>query len=197
MKICFISETLKTVVILILFSCSNNKKNADSMSIISISEKPVCSEFKCTGKYTGVEFNNQIEKNDVAHQYSNMMSKAVGDQLKKLYREGKYAKVDFNSIVMKTKGMGKGNNFVVYELEIPFQRVNNACEAMTAFDHSGGWNHLPDLAGRKQALIDGTKSSVLNKKLEISPLLVTPEGLQEYWIQWQHCEFQKHCYTNN
>ena len=179
----------------ILFSCINdkNKNNSHTKTLVSISETPVCSDKKCTGKYTGVEFNNQIEKNDVAHQYSNIMSKAVGDQLKKLYLESKYSKVDFDHIVMKTSGMGEGNNQVVYEIEIPFIEVENKCEAMTGFDHSGGWGHLPDIEGRKEDLLNGKTNIVLKKSLDISPLKNTPEGLQEYWIQWRHSDYQKDC----
>ena len=182
-------------IIVILFSCINdkNKNNSNTQTLVSMSETPVCSDKKCTGKYTGVEFNNQIEKNDVAHQYSNIMSKAVGDQLKKLYLEGKYSKVDFNRIIMKTTGMSKGNNQVIYELEIPFIEVENKCEAMTGFDHSGGWGHPPDLEGRKEDLLNGKTNIVLNKALDISPLKTTPEGLQEYWIQWKHNDYQKDC----
>ena len=179
----------------ILFSCINdkNQKNAHQKAIISISESPVCADTKCTGKYTGVEFNDQQEKNDIAHQYSNIMSKAVGDQLKKLYLQGKYSKVDFDHIVMKTTGMGQGNNQVVYEIEIPFIEVENKCEAMTGFDHSGGWSHPPDLEGRKEDLLNGKTNIVLNKALDISTLKTTPEGLQEYWIQWKHRDYQKEC----
>jgi len=179
----------------ILFSCINdkNKNNSNTQILVSISDPPVCSDKKCTGKYSGVEFNNQKEKNDIAHQYSNILSKAVGDQLKKLYQEGNYSKVDFEHILMKTDGMGNGNNFVVYELEIPFIKVNNKCEAMTGFDHSGGWGHLPDLEGRKEDLLNGKTNIVLNKALDISTLKTTPEGLQEYWIQWKHRDYQKKC----
>jgi len=189
----FVSFALFLCIIVIIFSCINekDKNNSNTQTLVSISEKPVCGEFKCTGKYTGVEFNNQIEKNDIAHQYSNIMSKAVGDQLKKLYQEEKYSKVDFDHIIMKTTGMGQ--NYVVYELEIPFKRVTNKCDAMTAFDHAGGWNHLPDLELRKNELLHGTKSTVIDKNLEISPLIKTPEGLYEYWIQWKHIDFQKSC----
>ncbi len=195
MKNLYISFAFLLCIIVILFSCINdkNKNNSHTQTLVSMSEIPVCSDKKCTGKYSGVEFNNQLEKNDIAHQYSNIMSKAVGDQLKKLYLEGKYSKVDFDQIIMKTTGMGEGNNQVVYEIEIPFIRVKNKCEAMTGFDHSGGWSHPPDLAGRKEDLLNGKTNIVLNKALDISPLKTTPEGLQEYWIQWKHRDYQKEC----
>ena len=34
-----------------------------------------------------------------------------------------------------------------------------------------------------------TISMIKNNKLWISPLYTTPEGLQEYWIQWQHRDY--------
>jgi hypothetical protein len=59
---------------------------------------------------------------------------------------------------------------------------------MTGFDHSGGWGHTPDLNQRKNDLLKG--KIVNNNKLYISPLCKTPEGLEEYWIQWQHTDLQ-------
>jgi hypothetical protein len=60
---------------------------------------------------------------------------------------------------------------------------------MTSFDHSGGWGHAPELAKRKAQLLNSPSRIVKNNKLWISPLLSTPEGLQEYWIQWQHRDY--------
>ena len=114
------------------------------------------------------------------------MSGAVGNQLKKLYHKGTYSQVDFENIVMTTSGMGSG--FVVYYLSVPFIKVDKKCEAFTSFDHVGGWNHTPALQKRKSEL----SSLLLHKDtLYISPLKKTPEGLEEYWIQWRHKEVQK------
>lgn len=148
-------------------------------------EKITASDFVCEGSYVGPEF---IEGDDVAHQFSNEMSKKVGDQLKKLYKAGKYAKVDFEQIKMSTKGMGTGQ--VTYKLRIPLKRVKTKCEAFTSFDHCGGWNHPPAIELRIEQL-----STILlpGDKLNISPLKTTPEGLQEYWIQWRNKEVQAEC----
>ena len=155
--------------------------NRDSFQDNTIS----CSEKGCSGIYNGPEF---INGSDIAHQFSNAMSKAVGDELKKLFHLKTYRMVDFSNIKMTTKGMGTGQ--VVYQLEIPFAIVTQACEAYTSFDHVGGWNHTPDLVGRKQELL-----AVLMKghQLSISNLTTTPEGLQEYWIQWKNKKTQSHC----
>lgn len=144
-----------------------------------------CNDSLCYGTYIGPEF---VLGDDVAHQFSNAMCWEVGDQLKRLYAEGKYCKVDLKHIRMRTKGMGTGA--VTYSLLIPFVRVEQACEARTSFDHCGGWDHPPQLEERKRAL----KNALLpGNHLEISRLYRTPEGLQEYWIQWRNKEVQADC----
>ena len=145
----------------------------------------VCSNNECYGEYIGAEF---INRSDVAHQFSNKMSTAVGNKLKELFIKGEYSKVDFDNILMTTRGMGTGN--VVYYLKIPFKRVDRKCEAYTSFDHVGGWNHSPALKARKQQL----KNVVIdNQELDISCLKTTTEGLQEYWIQWKNKVTQSMC----
>jgi hypothetical protein len=144
-----------------------------------------CDDGQCYGQYEGPEF---IGGSDVAHQFSNTMAAAVGDQLKLLYRNGNYVKVDFSKIEMSTKGMGSGT--VVYFLKIPFKAVPTACEAYTAFDHVGGWNHIPALAARRRQL---AKALLPGDALSISGLKTTPEGLQEHWIQWRHKQVQADC----
>ncbi|WP_053977136.1 hypothetical protein [Mangrovimonas xylaniphaga] len=119
-----------------------------------------CSEKGCMGTYTGPEF---INGSDVAHQFSNKMSAAVGDKLKELYKNELYGKVDFSNIQMSTEGMGTGH--VVYSLSIPFVTVKEACDAYTSFDHVGGWNHTPALAKRKQEL---SKALMEGHELHIS-----------------------------
>jgi len=144
-----------------------------------------CSENGCEGTYQGAEF---INGNDVAHQFSNKMSGAVGDKLKELFKKGKYSKVDFSAIEMSTLGMGSGE--VVYKLAIPFISVANKCDAYTSFDHVGGWNHTPALEQRKNEL---KKVLMNNHLLDISDLITTPEGLKEYWIQWKNKNTQVDC----
>lgn len=145
----------------------------------------ICSDQKCEGEYSGPEF---VKGSDVAHQFSNQMSAKVGDQLKKNYREGKYTKVDFSKIEMSTPGMGTG--FVNYKLIIPFKSVSKKCDSYTSFDHVGGWNHAPALAARKKQL---SRALLEGGLLDISDLKTTPEGLQEYWIQWKNKDLQWDC----
>ena len=145
----------------------------------------ICSDSGCNGTYKGPEF---INGDDIAHQFSNQMSHAVGNKLKELYNKEKYRKVDFSKINMSTVGMGSGQ--VVYELSIPFISVYEKCNAYTSFDHVGGWNHTPDLTRRKQEL---SKALMQEHELDISDLKTTPEGLQEYWIQWKNNKVQFDC----
>ncbi|HDZ05487.1 hypothetical protein LCGC14_0071370 [marine sediment metagenome] len=144
-----------------------------------------CDENGCKGRYYGPEF---INGSDVAHQFSNTMSHKVGDKLKECYNSGVYTKVDFSSIKMTTLGMGSG--MVTYKLRIPFLSVTERCDAFTSFDHVGGWNHTPSVSTRKKEL-----SNVLlpGDTLHISDLKTTPEGLQEYWIQWRNKATQANC----
>ncbi len=159
-------------------------------------QQPICDGSGCSGTYTGVEFNSS---GDIAHQYSNTITKSVGLKLKELYKSGTYVKVNFQGIKMTTKGMGSGN--VVFTVEIPFVSVSNKCDAMTGFAHVGGWGHAPALSARKQEILsyipDGKNENVvLGNKLDISQLTTTKEGLQEYWIQWKHKDYQSECSGN-
>ena len=165
-------------------SCkTENKKNEKTLA----QEKSAieCTENGCSGIYKGPEF---INGEDIAHQFSNTMSSAVGDKLKELYQENIYKKVDFSTIEMTTNGMGSGK--VTYKLLIPFKSVNSKCESYTSFDHVGGWNHQPALERRKNELKNVTMHG---HQLEISDLKKTAEGLQEYWIQWKNKKTQTDC----
>lgn len=144
-----------------------------------------CTETGCKGVYKGPEFNNS---GDIAHQFSNKMSNEVGNKLKELYSNQTYVVVDVDNIKMTTLGMGTGN--VVYTLDIPFIKVQEPCQAYTSFDHVGGWGHTPELNKRLGEL----NSSLINgDSFNVSKLLKTPEGLQEYWIQWRNNKVQSSC----
>ncbi len=180
---------MKTLFYILIFGsltmgCLNENKHS-AKTMIQKENGIECSDESCSGKYTGPEF---ISGDDIAHQFSNKMSAAVGNQLKALYHEKKYSKVDFTSIKMTTEGMGSGT--VTYELSIPFIAVESQCEAFTSFDHVGGWNHAPALERRKKELEGVTMKG---QQLMISDLKKTPEGLQEYWIQWKNKTTQSDC----
>ena len=148
-----------------------------------------CSNSGCKGTYIGPESDTT---GDVAHQFSNKMSNVVGDKLKELFKNSEYSKVDNKNIVMTTKGMDmKGD--VTYFVSIPFIKVSNPCDAYTSFDHVGGWGHTPELDARKLKL---SKLLLPNDEFNISDLIKTPEGLQEYWIQWRNKDLQSNCVTS-
>ena len=175
--------TTLLIISLCFINCNNPKKDLATTTTKDNAIK--CTTKACQGTYKGKEF---INGEDIAHQFSNTMSAAVGGQLKELYNSGNYSKVNFSKIKMSTEGMGSGN--VTYTLCIPFMAVTNKCEAYTSFDHVGGWNHTPALSQRKAQL-----SGLLlpGETLDISDLKTTAEGLQEYWIQWKHKVVQAAC----
>ncbi|MDX2359371.1 MAG: hypothetical protein QNK23_01100 [Crocinitomicaceae bacterium] len=144
-----------------------------------------CTNNACNGTYVGAEF---IGGSDIAHQLSNAISEVVGDKLKELYKNGRFSKVDFSAISMTTEGMGTGQ--VTYQLTIPFSTVEEKCSAYTSFDHVGGWNHEPALSSRISQL---KKALIPEGTLDVSELMTTPEGLQEYWIQWKNNVVQSKC----
>jgi hypothetical protein len=192
-------------------SCSENKsqgkiftdENQDQLVIdssgvipfICLIDTPICTDSACWGMYRGVEFvppqymdRLKLNGTDVAHQYSNKMCEYVGNKLKQLYRDSLYSKVNFSNIQITTKGMNGDSNYVEYKIYIPFKRVPKN-RAMTAFDHCGGWGHKPEIKKRKYDLIYSSSKIVKNRTLWISKLFRTKEGLEEFWIQWQHSDF--------
>ena len=179
-----------TLSALLLFSCSSPKKKVKNSKI-----KPeknlvlVCNDSFCSVNYSGPEFTiHKGEIIDTAHRMSNLISGEVGKKLKRLFVKKKYTKVDLEKIRMTSIDMDNLGS-VKLEIFIPFKRVKNPCEARTGFDHSGGWDHDPEIEIRKKDL----SRIALCKELEVSPLIKTPENFQEYWIQWKHKEFQANC----
>ena len=145
-----------------------------------------CMETGCSGTYTGPEFDRTkpINKQDIAHQFSNHMAKRVGDELKTLYKQKIYVKVDLSKIKMTTQDMNHIGN-VVYTLEIPFISVKKPCDAFTAFDHRGGWGHN---------ILESAVRNVFRNKENLQLIEKnTPEGLQEFWVQYQHKDYQSGC----
>ena len=182
-----------TLSALLIFSCSNPKKEVKNTKT-----KPeknlviVCNDSFCKVNYSGPEFTiHKGEIIDTAHRMSNLISGEVGKKLKSLFDNKKYAKVDLKKIRMTSIDMDNLGS-VKLEIFIPFKRVQNLCEARTGFDHSGGWDHDPEIEIRKKDL----SGIAVCKELEISPLIKTPENFQEYWIQWKHKDFQENCACN-
>jgi hypothetical protein len=93
---------------------------------------------------------------------------------------------------MTTEGMDMRGD-VKYSVSIPFIKVSNPCDAYTSFDHVGGWGHTPELDRRKSEL---SKLLLPNDEFDVSDIIETPEGLQEYWIQWRNKDLQSNCSTS-
>jgi hypothetical protein len=191
---------MKQLLILLSLSLSFTMCSGDNEKVQAQAKTPAHqeSEFKkevnffqdengsvMIGEYIGYEFTDE---GDVGHRFSNLMSSEVGYKLKTLYDEGLYYKVDLEKIHMSTIGMGSGT--VNYSCVIPFVSVTEECDAMTSFDHCGGWGHTPALNSRKDELSD---LLLKGDKLDISSLKTTPEGLEEYWIQWRNYKKQAEC----
>jgi len=184
--------TILAISLFFICSCQSNEKKIEPEKIKEKDHIPskannnvTCTNNECQGTYSGPEF---VNRSDVAHQFSNTMSTAVGDKLKELYDVGQFSKVDFDKIEMTTDGMGSGQ--VEYKLKIPFMEVAEKCKAYTSFDHVGGWRHTPALEQRKKQL---QKALLPGDVLDISDLKTTKEGLEEHWIQWRNKEKQKEC----
>lgn len=183
-----------TLSALLLFSCSSHKKNEVKNTKIKPEKNLVlvCNDSFCKVNYSGPEFTiHKGEIIDTAHRMSNLISGVVGKKLKNLFDKKKYAKVDLKKIRMTSIDMDNLGS-VKLEIFIPFKRVKTPCEARTGFDHSGGWDHDPEIEIRKKDL----SRIALCKELEVSPLIKTTENFQEYWIQWKHKDFQVNCACN-
>ena len=192
----FFLNKLSTIAFstLLLFSCTDNKEDKIKKQNREIKKDLiiVCTDSFCSVNYSGPEFTiHKGEIIDTAHRMSNLISGEVGKKLKSLFDKKKYAKVDLKNIRMTSIDMDNLGS-VKLEIFIPFKRVKNPCEASTSFDHSGGWDHGPEIEKRKKEL----SGIAVCEKLEISPLIRTPENFQEYWIQWKHKDFQANCACN-
>lgn len=182
---------LFSLTFLVLFSCKEKSKDEKITKKLN-REKTIniiCNDSFCKVNYSGPEFViNDTEIIDTAHRMSNLISGEVGKKLKQLFDEKKYSKVDLEKIRMSSIDMDNLGS-VKLEIFIPFKRVKKKCDAATAFDHSGGWDHAPEIENR----IKNLSEIAVCKKLEVSQLIKTPENFQEYWIQWKHETRQADC----
>lgn len=77
---------------------------------------------------------------DAIHQLSNVAANIVGQDLKQLYSNGKYYKVDMNNIKME---YGKNtNNKTYYYITIPLISVKDDKSAYINFEHKGSWTTI-------------------------------------------------------
>ena len=179
--------TLSILVLTLLMSFNVRRNNDDKVTDVNtISDKGFY------GKYVGVEFD---ENGDVAHQFSNKVTRVVGKFLKESYSHGKYYKIDFTRTKITTKGLDlKGRvEFIIY---MPFIKVEE-CESFTGLVHCGTW------VNQKSSILTIRLEDQLKKLTKISVGLPnqgyfkTPEGYKEYWIQFKHKNYQTKCKKND
>jgi hypothetical protein len=86
-------------------------------------DTPVCTDEGCSGVYKGVEFVDveymqklKLTGTDIAHNYSNVMARYVGDKLKELYNKI-ISEVEVGSVLIENKNAGLGLHGVLTDLE--------------------------------------------------------------------------------
>ncbi len=138
------------------------------------------------GHYEGPEFLSPpemlwrgVRKSDYAHQLSNRVARVVGDELKARAAAGNPSRVDLDGIRMTTEGMN-GSGDVQVTLWVPLVAAETPTQTRTHFDHRGGWGHASEV-------VDGWTASLRTKygaTVACTPVLRTPEGLEETWCAW-------------
>jgi hypothetical protein len=152
------------------------------------------------GKYVGHEWLCKVApakckepnhiKHDIAHQFSNKVSHAIGDFLKKSYNSGKYLKIDFNNTSITTRGKDQKAK-VEFIIKMPFITTSK-CDAFTAITQRGTWVNEDNLT------LDPRYKKVLKNVKNISAdyeqgYFTTPEGYKEYWVQYKNKDYQSKC----
>jgi hypothetical protein len=181
----------------ILFACEGNKGHSEK-TIIEQKELVECSPFTVLvtdsliiGVYEGPEFSERM--GDIAHQLSNAVAEKTGNFLKSAFKKGIYLKVNFSQAKITTSTPRKLGEFrdslVRYSIVFPLTKVSQASEGFTGIEHRGSWlgkiQKKDALEWRKRL-----RAQIVSGKDEWK-LFTTPEGLAEYWIQFQHKDFSK------
>ena len=198
------------IFITILISCNGNPKGLeDPNSIKNIElELKKFGDVKILrvdkegfyGKYVGPEWLCKVApakckepnhiKHDIAHKFSNKVSHAIGDFLKKSYNSGKFLKIDFNNTSITTKGKDQKAK-VEFIIKMPFITTSK-CDAFTSITQRGTWVNEDNLT------LDPRYKKILKNVKNISEdyeqgYFTTPEGYKEYWVQFKHKDYQSKC----
>jgi hypothetical protein len=193
-------QLLIFVVITSITSCSSKNPNKtisvnDKVSLIETYtvkdniNTTTISDKGFSGKYVGLEFD---KNGDIAHQFSNKVTKIIGKYLKDSYSRGVYLKVDFKNTKIITTGLNlKG--YVEFVIDMPFIKVKKR-DAFTGLVHCGTW------VNQKSSILDvRVKTQLRNLKTICvgntdQGYFKTSEGYKEYWIQFKHKKYQKNCH---
>ena len=129
---CGLKNSDKTITVKDKVNLIESYTVKDNINTTTISDKGF------SGKYVGLEFD---KNGDVAHQFSNKVTKIIGKYLKESYSRGVFLKIDFKNTKIKTTGLNlKG--YVEFVIEMPFIQVSKR-NAFTGLVHCGTWvNHL-------------------------------------------------------
>lgn len=149
-------------------------------------------ETELSASYYGPEFLDGI---DTAHRLSNLVATELGKHLKSEFTKGNYLKVDFKNTIIKTEGnpvfVYPSENYVNYQIKMPFIKVKNSCDAFTGVEHRGTWAKN-DIQSEFPYWINNLKAQIAVGNPEYM-FFQTPEGFMEYWVQFRHKNFQGNC----
>jgi hypothetical protein len=180
-----------------LVACEANRDESEKR-IVEQKQIIECSPFTVlvtdsmiVGVYEGSEFSEKM--GDIAHQLSNAVAEKTGNFLKSSYQKGIYLKVDFSQTKITTATPRKLGEFrdslVRFSIVFPLTKVSEPVDAYTGIEHRGSWlgkiTKKDALAWRKRL-----RNQIIVGKDEWR-LFTTPEGLAEYWIQFQHKDFSR------
>lgn len=177
---CGLKNSDKTITVKDKVNLIESYTVKDNINTTTISDKGF------SGKYVGLEFD---KNGDVAHQFSNKVTKIIGKYLKESYSRGVFLKIDFKNTKIKTTGLNlKG--YVEFVIEMPFIKVSKR-NAFTGLVHCGTW------VNQKSSILDVRVKTQLRNLKSISVgntdqgYFKTPEGYKEYWIQFKNKKYQK------
>lgn len=178
----------------LLISCQQDKceKKTETVTINEILTCPYSiflTDSLAVGVYEGPEF---INGQDIAHQLSNAMANEIGAFLKQSFQQKKYLKIDFkNSKVLTETPYVLGefpDSSVRYSIVFPLIQVASANQSFTGIEHRGSWIGKITEKDFKQWR-KRMRESLVNGKDEWH-LFKTKEGFAEYWLQFQHKDFE-------
>ena len=145
------------------------------------------------GTYKGLEFvdTGDVMYNDVAHQFSNFVADTLGKFLKASYKAGNYYSIDFKKTKITTKGMDMKDT-VVYCINMAFKKTDK-CGASTGIEHCGSWGGQEDDLLKKRLDETIQKLAAISIGRPKTCKYVTKEKFKDYWIQFNHKNYQGDC----
>lgn len=139
-------------------------------------------EFIYEGPETGFCIDRAVSSTgDTIHQLSNIAAKKTGEQLKKLYKEGKFVSAYCKEIEMEYKEK-------YFRIKIPLLSTKQDI-ATTSIDHRGGMNHTSDpknfFTKLKDILQSDVNVTIISEKEDIVAKKDKKNYIIEHWIAWQ------------